>query len=209
MTPDRGTNMSGAASQKETWSDEDLFRAASHHDQDAFRVLCRRLSYLRRLVKFWCDQYEISDHINVHISELTIRSAVRWVQVNDRLPRQQKRRDWLQKLARIELKHWIRENRPDLADRPVQRRPKLTPEQSKARKAEEALARKYFDWLVNPPELREMLEQVLIMGRTPEEAGREMLGIEPSMSIVLYHDALRKLKDLMDAAEVHGADYST
>jgi len=193
---------------KDLWSDEALLHAADKGDEEAFETFCHRhLPLLNDFLKALCTAHDIDDDfIYIIIADSMIEKAVRWVRVNQCLPDAWKRRDRLRRIARYSFKAWLLDNRPDLMDRLRQGRSRLSPDQRRSRTAEEQLVLKFYGYLSS--EQCRLLSQVLVRGQTVADAGRTVFGVEPSVAVVLYKDALKKINDFLHSYRDHPEDYN-
>lgn len=93
--------------------DEDLFRAASNNDSNAFSILCsQRISLLMDILKNLSisHKYEPDNGDLYRVAESTLYTAVDWVRSNGYVPSKARNHEWLEAIAEKELQVYFRAN---------------------------------------------------------------------------------------------------
>jgi len=183
-------------------SDLELIRIADK-DGEAFRILVSiRLNHIRLMVKEWCDEVETAVGAHSEITHATIRVAVEYARYIPEQVLAFEPPDWFTQIAQLVFHTWLeKKRRGDLFPEdlpPI----KLSPGERLRRRKEGNLVRKHFDGLEMPGH-REILEHVMIGGKSPEEAGREMGMKNEQVARIIFQAALAELLMLIKKQPSH------
>jgi DNA-directed RNA polymerase specialized sigma24 family protein len=157
---------------KQRMSDLELIRMADR-DGEAFEILAsERLRPVHRSIKEWCESAAEAEAAYREVAHAAIWTAVEYARYLKPDHVRFEPRDWLRQIAQIVLHTWI--ERDGRGSAPADFRPNgLTFEERARRQAEGELVRKHFEHLAIR-RYREILQLVMIDGKSPEEAGRAM-----------------------------------
>jgi DNA-directed RNA polymerase specialized sigma24 family protein len=188
--------------QKHGMSDLELIRIADK-DGEAFRILVSiRLNHIRLMIKEWCDEVETAAGANSEITHDTVRVAVEYARYIPDQVLAFEPPDWFTQIAQLVFHSWLeKKRRGDLFPEdlpPI----KLSPGERLRRRKEGNLVRKQFDGLEMPGH-REILEHVMIGGKSPEEAGREMGMKSDRVAQIIFQAALAELLMLIKKEPSH------